>query len=60
MDMTSGQLFRRVLTGLLLVLGGTAGVQADIAVRISVKFILNSDGTRPTGGIGSIEGLHRK
>ena len=36
--------------GLLLLLGGVSQLRAEITVRLSVKFIQNSDGTRPSGG----------
>jgi hypothetical protein len=42
---------------LLLSWGGLSQLRADIAVRLSVKFILNTDGAYPMGGIGSIAGF---
>lgn len=42
----------RVGAALLLWLAAAPQLLADISVRLSVKFILNSDGTRP-GGIGT-------
>jgi hypothetical protein len=39
----------RIGLGLLMFWGSIHALHADISVRLSVKFILNSDGTRPTG-----------
>lgn len=43
--------------GLLFLLGGLAPLHAEITVRLSVKFIRNSDGTWPAGGISTATGF---
>ncbi|HEU0008851.1 MAG TPA: hypothetical protein VFT34_03440 [Verrucomicrobiae bacterium] len=44
--------------GLLFLLGCVSQLRGDITVRLSVKFILQPDGTRPTAGdIGTIAGF---
>lgn len=56
--MKTYQLFTRASLGLLFLLGGISASHAEIAVRISVKFILNTNGAYSTGGnIGTNAGF---
>ena len=50
-------LFAHAGLALLVVLGGISPLCADVTVRLSVKFILNTDGTYPSGGIGTNAGF---
>lgn len=51
-------LFIRASLGLLVLLGGASESAAEIAVRISVKFILNTNGAYSAGGnIGTNDGF---
>jgi hypothetical protein len=51
------RLFARASFGLLVLLGCISQVRAEITVRLSVKFIQNSDGTRPSGNISTSGGF---
>lgn len=50
-------LFAHASLGLLVLLGGISQIRAEITVRLSVKFILNADGTRPSGNISTNAGF---
>lgn len=54
--MKSPSRIARVVLGLLL-LGAAFPLRADITVRLSVKFILNTNGAYPAGGIGTNTGF---
>jgi hypothetical protein len=47
----------RIGLAVALLLGTGSQIAGDISIRLSVKFILNSDGSRPVGGIGSSSGF---
>ena len=55
--MKTHRLFAHAGLALLVLVGGIASLRADITVRLSVKFILNTDGTYPSGGIGTNTGF---
>ena len=47
----------RAALGLLLLLSGPATLRAEISVRLSVKFILDSNGNRPSGNLSNATGF---
>lgn len=49
--------FKPAGLALMFLLGTSTALHADITVLLSVKFILNSDGTRPSGNISTIAGF---
>jgi hypothetical protein len=56
--MKARTLLAHLTVGLLFLVGSTSQLCADITVRLSVKFILQPDGTRPAAGdIGTTTGF---
>jgi hypothetical protein len=55
--MKSHRLLARVGLGLMVLLGSAFQVRAAVTVRLSVKFILNSDGASPSGNISTVAGF---